>query len=181
MCVHDSKGFKLIPEPSNSALVRLLLWSRFKFHVMVQIAMKLHAALETILPFAQGEDEHSTIVVVVAEGVLLTTAFWAERLLLRDYNCWTSTAGDRCTQAGSMYASALPCSSPGGARQMELWSVGLQAREYEGGGFWVKGGVLCFPHNLSVSKWVYHWISWTQVSAPTLHHVWEIKGGNTLA
>lgn len=44
---------------------------------MVQTAMKLHAALATVLLFAQGEDEHCTIAAAVA------TAFWAGWLLAR--------------------------------------------------------------------------------------------------
>lgn len=91
----------------------VLLWSPFKFSVMVQITMKLQAALETILLFAQGEDEHCARVVAVAGGMLPTTAFWAGWLLLREeYNCWTSTASHRCAQlAASMlqpYLTPLP-------------------------------------------------------------------------
>lgn len=156
------KGFKCY---SHSQL------SPTKSTQIVQRATKPHAALETILLFAQGENEHCTVAVAMAGGEPLTTAFWAGRLLVkREYNCWTSAAGHGCTQLAARvlqpHLTPLPV-GPGKRNSGVLTSK--QAN--------VKVGVLFFPHKISVSRWVYLWISQTQVSAPTLHWGWEIEGG----
>jgi len=147
--VRDSKRLQrsssLTLEPFQQCLgCTLLLWSPFKFSVMVQTAMKLHAAVGSILLLGQGEDEHCPIVVAAAGGVLLPTVFWAERLLLRrECNCWTSPARHTCAQLAASTLQPYLAPLPVG---LGKWSSHLLAYKQAS----VKVRLLFFP---MISAW----------------------------